>query len=431
MINERKKAVAVIGLGYVGLPLAVAFGKKFTTYGFDTSVSRVEECRFGRDSTLQVSAADFAAAPHVTFTSDAHDLSHADFIIVAVPTPINPARRPDFGPLKHACNLIGSVMKNGVTVVFESTVFPGATEEICVPVLERRSRKTWKTDFHIAYSPERVNPGDEVHTLDTITKLVAGDTDETLKRVADLYRAVISAAVYEVESIGIAEAAKVIENTQRDLNIALVNELALIFHRLGLDTTKILDAAGTKWNFLPFRPGLVGGHCIGVDPYYLTHKAEMVGYHPEVILAGRRINDDMGKFVAVETVKEMVKNGVCVDGASVSVLGVTFKEDCSDLRNTQVRPLVAELESYGLRVSLNDPIADNAEVEREFGKSLTDWNELEAAKVLVVCVAHREYRARSLEVFLGKLQTPGIVMDVKSMFNPVEFEGSGYSLWRL
>ncbi|MDH3692478.1 MAG: nucleotide sugar dehydrogenase, partial [Gammaproteobacteria bacterium] len=383
-MTQKAETVAVLGLGYVGLPLAVAFGKRYPTLGFDTNATRVAECGSGSDSTRQVDKRDFAAATQLNFTSDARDLSDAEFIIVAVPTPINPARRPDFGPLKHACSLIGSVMQKGVTVVFESTVFPGATQEICVPVLERRSRLTWMQDFYVAYSPERVNPGDETHTLDTITKLVAGDTKETLRRVADLYRAIISADVYEVESIAIAEAAKVIENTQRDLNIALVNELALIFHRLGLDTTKILDAANTKWNFLPFRPGLVGGHCIGVDPYYLTHKAEMVGYRPEVILAGRRINDEMGKFVAVETVKEMILNGVSVDGATVSVLGVTFKEDCSDLRNTQVRPLVEELRSYGLQVILHDPIADSEDVEREFGQALTAWEELKPASALVV-----------------------------------------------
>ncbi|MDH3280379.1 MAG: nucleotide sugar dehydrogenase, partial [Gammaproteobacteria bacterium] len=320
---DTDSSVAIVGLGYVGLPLALAFSKRYATVGFDIDSKRVEQCQNGHDATGEVPDHQFDASSNITFTSDPQALSTVDYVVVAVPTPINEARRPDFGPLKGACALIGPVLHKGVTVVFESTVFPGATEEICIPELEKHSELRWLRDFNVGYSPERVNPGDKKHTIDKIRKLVAGDTPETRRKLCDLYGSIISAGVYEVESIQVAEAAKVIENTQRDVNIALVNELSLIFHRLGLDTTEILDAASTKWNFLPFRPGLVGGHCIGVDPYYLTHKAEMVGYHPEVILAGRRINDEMGKFVAVETVKEMIKNGVRVDGTTVSVLGVT------------------------------------------------------------------------------------------------------------
>ena len=428
---DTDSSVAIVGLGYVGLPLALAFSKRYATVGFDIDSKRVEQCQNGHDATGEVPDHQFDASSNITFTSDPQALSTVDYVVVAVPTPINEARRPDFGPLKGACALIGPVLHKGVTVVFESTVFPGATEEICIPELEKHSELRWLRDFNVGYSPERVNPGDKEHTLDKIRKLVAGDTPETRRKLCDLYGSIISAGVYEVESIQVAEAAKVIENTQRDVNIALVNELSLIFHRLGLDTTEILDAASTKWNFLPFRPGLVGGHCIGVDPYYLTHKAEMVGYHPEVILAGRRINDEMGKFVAVETVKEMIKNGVRVDGTTVSVLGVTFKEDCGDLRNTQVRLLVEELRSYGLRVVLHDPIADSSEVEREFGQPLTVWEELEPAAALVLCVPHREYRNRSQESFVKKLESPGVVVDVKSMFDHSQFESAGYSVWRL
>lgn len=427
----KETTIAIVGLGYVGLPLALAFGRHYSTVGFDIDSTRVAQCKSGHDASGQVSDQDLRASNSTTFTSDPQALATVDYVVVAVPTPINEARRPDFGPLKEACALIGSVLRKGATVVFESTVFPGATEEICIPELEKHSQLRWRRDFNIGYSPERVNPGDKEHTLDKICKLVAGDTPETRQRLCDLYGSIISAGVYEVESIKVAEAAKVIENTQRDLNIALVNELALIFHRLGLDTTKVLDAAGTKWNFLPFRPGLVGGHCIGVDPYYLTHKAEMVGYHPEVILAGRRINDEMGKFVAVETVKEMIKSGVRVDGARVNVLGVTFKEDCGDLRNTQVRPLVDELRSYGLTVTLHDPIADSGEVESQFGLPLAKWDTLEPAAALILCVAHKEYRQRPQTSFSEKLSHPGVVVDVKSLFDPAPFVEAGYTVWRL
>src|SRR5712671_6074046 len=328
--------VAVVGLGYVGLPLAVAFGKKLRTIGFDLSAEKVENYRRHVDPTGEVSGEELRAATRLDVTTDPSQLAAADIIVVAVPTPVDTVRQPDFGPLIGASTTVGKHMKNGAIVVYESTVYPGATEEVCIPVLERNSGMKWLTDFNVGYSPERINPGDKEHTLETIVKVVAGDTPQTLEQVAKLYGAVVAAGVYRASSIKVAEAAKVIENTQRDLNIAFVNELAIIFEKLGLDTLEVLKAAGTKWNFLPFRPGLVGGHCIGVDPYYLTHKAELLGYHPEVILAGRRINDSMGQHVARKAVQQMIHAGRNIKGARVNVLGLTFKEDCPDIRNSKV-----------------------------------------------------------------------------------------------
>src|SRR5438094_8638950 len=358
--------VAVVGLGYVGLPLAVAFGKKLRTIGFDLSAEKVESYRRHLDPTREVSGEELRAATGLTVTTDPAQLSAADMIVVAVPTPVDTVRQPDFGPLVSASTTVGKHMKNGAIVVYESTVYPGATEEVCIPVLEKNSGKTWLKDFNVGYSPERINPGDKEHRLETIVKVVAGDTPETLDKVASLYRAIVEAGVYPVSSIKVAEAAEVIENTQRDLNIALINELAIIFNRIGIDTLAVLQAAGTKWNFLPFRPGLVGGHCIGVDPYYLTHKAEMVGYQPQVILAGRRINDGMGKFIAEQTIKQMIRNGSPVKGAAVTVLGLTFKENCPDLRNSRVIDVIRELESYGVRVHVHDPVADKEEALHEY-----------------------------------------------------------------
>ncbi|HEX8964257.1 MAG TPA: nucleotide sugar dehydrogenase, partial [Rhodocyclaceae bacterium] len=327
--------VGVVGLGYVGLPLAVAFGKKFRTIGYDLSETKVSAYRRHVDPTGEVATEELSAAHLLECTVDASQLAAADYIVVAVPTPVDEAHQPDLSPLVSSSATVGRHMKRGAIVVFESTVYPGATEEVCVPVLERHSGMKWKEDFHVGYSPERINPGDREHTLATIVKVVSGDDAGTLESVAALYESVVTAGVHRASSIKVAEAAKVIENTQRDLNIALMNELAIIFDRMGLDTTEVLEAAGTKWNFLKFKPGLVGGHCIGVDPYYLTHKAEMLGYHPEVILAGRRINDGMGKFVAEKTIKLMIKAGINIKGAVVNVLGLTFKEDCPDLRNSR------------------------------------------------------------------------------------------------
>jgi len=423
--------VGVVGLGYVGLPLAVEFGKKLRTIGFDRSQEKVANYQRHVDPTGEVSTADLKAATRLTVGTDAAALGDADFIIIAVPTPVDDAHQPDFGPLIGASESVGKHMKRGTTVVFESTVYPGATEEICVPIMEKYSGMKWKQDFFVGYSPERINPGDKERTLTRITKVVSGDTPETLDRVAQMYGSVITAGVYRASSIKVAEAAKVIENTQRDLNIALMNELAIIFERLGIDTLEVLQAAGTKWNFLPFRPGLVGGHCIGVDPYYLTHKAEMLGYHPEVILAGRRINDGMGKFVAEQTVKHLVRNGWMVKDAPVIVLGLTFKEDCPDLRNSRVIDVIRELQSYGADVHVHDPVADPAEAAHEYGVQLTPWDQLPQAAAIVAAVAHRQFKARPLSDYLAKLQPKGVVADVKSQFDAVSLGGEGVTVWRL
>src|SRR5664279_1242764 len=341
--------IAVVGLGYVGLPLAVEFGKKYSTVGFDLSVPKIAAYRKGVDPTGEVLSDELRAATGLRFTTDPSELREADFIVVAVPTPVDEAHQPDFGPLLSASALVGANLKRGATVVFESTVYPGATEEICIPVIEQHSGAKWKRDFFVGYSPERINPGDREHSLTRITKVVSGDTLETLEKVASIYGSIVTAGVYGARSISVAEAAKVIENTQRDLNIALMNELALLFHKIGIDTTEVLEAAGTKWNFLPFRPGVVGGHYIGVAPYYLTHQADKLGYHPQLILAGRRINDGMGKYVAEQTVKQLIQTGFSVKGADVSVLGLTFKENCPDIRNSRVIDVIQELVSYGAR----------------------------------------------------------------------------------
>jgi UDP-N-acetyl-D-galactosamine dehydrogenase len=423
--------VAVVGLGYVGLPLAVAFGRKYRTLGFDLSETKIANYRRGVDPTGEVSSEDLQAATQLSVSSDPMVLGEADFIIVAVPTPVDEAHQPDFQPLVGASEAVGKYMKRGATVVFESTVYPGATEEVCIPIMERCSGMKWRQDFFVGYSPERINPGDKERTLTKITKVVSGDTPRTLDLVTQMYGSVITAGVYPASSIKVAEAAKVIENTQRDLNIALMNELAIIFDRLGIDTLEVLQAAGTKWNFLPFRPGLVGGHCIGVDPYYLTHKAEMLGYHPEVILAGRRINDGMGKFVAEQTVKHLVRNGWKVAGAPIIVLGLTFKEDCPDLRNSRVIDVIRELRSYGAEVVVHDPVADAAEAMHEYGVQLTPWERLPKAAAIVAAVAHRDYKARPASDYLAKLQPQGVVADVKSLFAAADFADSDIKVWRL
>ena len=423
--------VAVVGLGYVGLPLAVEFGKKMATIGYDLSVEKIEHYRRFCDPTGEVSADDLKAATRLTVTTDPAELAKADFIIVAVPTPVDAAHIPDFSPLVGSSTTVGKYMKRGATVVYESTVYPGATEEVCIPILEKHSGMKWPQDFHVGYSPERVNPGDKERTITKIVKVVSGDDAATLDRVADLYGSVITAGVHRASSIKVAEAAKVIENTQRDLNIALMNELSLIFHRLGIDTLEVLKAAGTKWNFLPFRPGLVGGHCIGVDPYYLTHKADMLGYHPQVILAGRRINDHMGKYVAEQTVKQMISSDLPVKGADVVVLGMTFKENCPDLRNSKVIDVVRELKSFGANVHVHDPIASSDECEHEYGVALTPWEKLPQAHALVLAVAHRDYLEMGLERLTGGLTKGGVFADVKSLFEPHTVRQLGFEPWRL
>ena len=423
--------VAVVGLGYVGLPLAVEFGKLFNTIGFDLSREKVASYRSFVDPTGEVSAEDLRAASKLVPTNDPSELRRADIIIVAVPTPVDAAHQPDFGALLSASEAVGRHLKHGAIVVFESTVYPGATEEICVPAIERHSGKKWKRDFFVGYSPERINPGDREHTLTSITKVVSGDTPETLERLAALYGSVVRAGVHRASSIKVAEAAKVIENTQRDLNIALMNELSLIFHKIGIDTVEVLETAGTKWNFLPFRPGLVGGHCIGVDPYYLTHKADMIGYHPQVILAGRRINDGMGKYVAEQTVKLMTQAGVHVKNAHVNVLGLTFKENCPDLRNSRVIDVIQELQSFGVTVHVHDPVADSREAIHEYGVTLTPWDELPRADAIVAAVAHKELRARSLDQVCEKVAPNGLYVDVKSQADAASLRARGITVWRL
>jgi UDP-N-acetyl-D-galactosamine dehydrogenase len=424
--------IAVVGLGYVGLPLAAEFGKKYDTIGYDLSEAKIANYKNYCDPTGEVSSADLKAAARLSVSTDPTTIGKADVIIIAVPTPVDEAHIPDFSPLVGSSTTVGKHMKKGAIVVYESTVYPGATEEVCIPLLEKHSGLKWKQDFHVGYSPERVNPGDKERTITRIVKVVSGDDVATLDTVAEVYGSVITAGVHRASSIKVAEAAKVIENTQRDLNIALMNELSLIFDRMGIDTLEVLQAAGTKWNFLPFRPGLVGGHCIGVDPYYLTHKAEMLGYHPQVILAGRRINDGMAAWVAQQTVKQMIGNGTQVKGAKVTVLGLTFKENCPDLRNSKVADLVKELQSFGCEVAVHDPIAENHEAEHEYGISLTPWDRLPAqADAIVAAVSHKEYLAMPLADILGKLKKGGVFTDVKSAYDPAAIKAAGYSLWRL
>ena len=423
--------VGVIGLGYVGLPLAVEFGKKMQTIGFDLSTEKVDSYKRFCDPTGEVSSEDLKAATQLQVSADPSVLKVCDYLIVAVPTPVDAAHQPDFSPLVGSSTSVGKHMKKGAIVVYESTVYPGATEEICIPILEQYSGLKWKQDFNVGYSPERINPGDKVHTLTTILKVVAGDNADTLEKVAQLYELVITAGVHRASSIKVAEAAKVIENTQRDLNIALMNELSLIFHKMGIDTLEVLQAAGTKWNFLPFRPGLVGGHCIGVDPYYLTHKADMLGYHPQVILAGRRINDGMGKFIAEQTVKEMIAAGSHIKGAKVSVLGLTFKENCPDLRNSRVIDVIHELISYGIEVHVHDPVPDQHEAMHEYGITLETWEQLPAANAIVVAVSHQEFADKSLAEYQAKLSANGVLIDVKAIFDPQAVKAAGIPFWRL
>lgn len=423
--------IAVIGLGYVGLPLVVEFGKQVRTIGFDIATAKVQACQRGTDPSRELTDAEVQAARHAVYTDDPRLLGEADVIIVAVPTPVDEAHIPDFKPLVGASTSVGRHMKKGAIVVYESTVYPGATEEVCIPVLERESGMKWKQDFFVGYSPERINPGDKEHTLTRILKIVSGDTPETLDKVARVYEKIIVPGVHRASSIKAAEAAKVIENTQRDLNIALMNELAIIFDKIGLDTSEVLEAAGTKWNFLKFKPGLVGGHCIGVDPYYLTHKAESLGYHPQVILAGRRINDGMGKFVAEQTIKQMIASGSHVKGAKVNVLGLTFKENCGDLRNSKVIDIIRELQSYGVDVHVTDALADPEEALHEYGVRLERWDDLPRADAIVAAVAHREYAELGVEALGRKVVAGGAFIDVKAAFDPQAIRGAGLRLWRL
>jgi UDP-N-acetyl-D-galactosamine dehydrogenase len=431
MGNEQTRSIAVVGLGYVGLPIAVAFGKQGPVVGFDINKAKIAELRRGVDRTGEVSTADLKAS-QVQYTWEPAELKAADFIIVAVPTPINEALQPDFTALQKSSELIGSNLAPGTIVVYESTVYPGATEEVCLPILEKMSGMKAGVDFKIGYSPERINPGDKEHTLERIIKVVSAQDAESLEIVAKTYETVVKAGIHRASSIKVAEAAKVIENTQRDLNIALMNELALIFHRLGIDTKSVLEAAGTKWNFLRFSPGLVGGHCIGVDPYYLTAKAESVGYHPQVILSGRRINNGMGKFVAEQTMKLLSQLPRPVNDLKVAVLGLTFKENVPDLRNSKVPDIINELREYGVQVVVHDPIAESGEAVHEYGIKLVDWKDLKDVDCVIVAVAHRSFLEIGLSELLKPLrdQKSGVLIDVKSIFDPSKVPPS-IKYWRL
>jgi len=424
--------ISIIGLGYVGLPLAVEFGKKRQVVGFDINAKRIAELQNGQDHTLETTPEELKAATQLAFTSHIDDLRECAVFIVTVPTPIDEVNRPDLTPLIKASETVGKVMKAGAIVIFESTVYPGATEEVCVPVLEKFSGKKFNVDFFCGYSPERINPGDKVNTLTKIKKITSGSTPEVADLVDALYNEIITAGTHKAASIKVAEAAKVIENTQRDLNIALVNELSVIFERLGIDTLDVLEAAGSKWNFLPFRPGLVGGHCIGVDPYYLTHKAEQVGYHPQVILAGRRINDNMARYVARNTIKLMLKNGMDVPRCRIGVLGITFKENCPDIRNSKIVDMVREFQAWGASVSVADPWADAGEVAQEYGIQLGHIDANNPVDALVVAVGHREYRRAAVEELRSLCRgTLPILIDVKSLFNPQEARDAGFTIFRL
>lgn len=411
--------IALIGLGYVGLPLAVEFGKRRPVIGYDLKRERIEELRRGLDRTREVSAEELAAARHLRVTDDAAELARCTVFIVTVPTPIDRHKRPDLTALLAASETVGKALKPGDLVIYESTVYPGCTEEDCVPVLERASGLVFNRDFTVGYSPERINPGDPEHRLPTIKKVTSGSTPEAAERVDALYREIITAGTHKAPSIKVAKAAKVIENTQRDVNIALINELAILFDKLGIDTRAVLEAAGTKWNFLPFRPGLVGGHCIGVDPYYLTHKAQEVGHHPEIILAGRRLNDAMGAYVAGRVVKLLIKRRRPVEDARALVLGLTFKENCPDLRNTRVIDLIAELQDYGMHVDVHDPWADPQEARQEYGLELTAEPEPGTYEAIVLAVAHRQYRDLGAEAIRAWLREGGVLYDVKHVL-PLE-----------
>mgnify|MGYP003970088049 CR=1 FL=1 len=431
MVDFEKK-IAVIGLGYVGLPLAVEFGKQRITLGFDINESRIGELRDGNDSTLEVSQNELSDAKLLNFSSDAIELDSCHIFIITVPTPIDSVNRPDLTPIQQASETVGKHLKKGDLIIYESTVFPGCTEEICVPILERISGLTFNKDFFCGYSPERINPGDKVNTLTKIKKITSGSTQEVSREVDHLYRSIITAGTFQASSIKVAEAAKVIENTQRDLNIALVNELSVIFGRLGIDTLDVLEAAGSKWNFLPFRPGLVGGHCIGVDPYYLTHKAEQVGYNPQVILAGRRINDNMAQYMVKKFVQKMVKNNIDVSKSTVGLLGITFKENCPDIRNSKAIDIVTELQSWNIKVVVMDPWADPSEVDEVYGLQLNVVSHEHRVDSLIVAVGHDQFR----ELTPDKLRqfcngTFPVLADVKSLYSRQDAVDQGFTVFRL
>lgn len=430
-IVDKKEKLSLVGLGYVGMPIAVAFARKINVVGFDLNAAKIELYRSGIDPTKEVGDAVISQTT-VDFTADSAKLREARFHIVAVPTPVNDDHTPDLTPVEGASRILGQNLSPGSVVVFESTVYPGVTEDICVPILEKESGLKCGVDFKIGYSPERINPGDKVHRLETIRKIVSGMDEETLDIVAKVYELVVEAGVHRAESIKVAEAAKVIENSQRDINIAFMNELSIIFNKMGIDTKAVLEAAGTKWNFLKFYPGLVGGHCIGVDPYYLTYKAEELGYHSQIILSGRRINDDMGKYVAENVVKNLIKADKAVKGARVAILGFTFKENCPDTRNTKVIDIVKELREYAIEPVIADPAADAAEAKRLYGIEFTDVSEVKDMDAVVLAVAHDAFSAFSMaqiDGFFGHGRK--VLLDLKGLLNRKEYEEAGYSYWRL
>ncbi|PLX54889.1 MAG: Vi polysaccharide biosynthesis UDP-N-acetylglucosamine C-6 dehydrogenase TviB [Chromatiales bacterium] len=423
MLDLKDSRIGIIGLGYVGLPLAVAFGRKFPTLGFDIDANRVAELKAGKDGTLEVSAADLAAVDQLTYSASADDLAGCNTFIVTVPTPIDRHKRPDLRPLESASRTVGEALGKGDVVIYESTVYPGATEEVCVPILERISGLRFNTDFFVGYSPERINPGDKEHRLETITKVVSGSTPDAARFVDELYRSIVVAGTHLASSIRVAEAAKVIENTQRDVNIALINELAMIFGRLGIDTEQVLEAAGSKWNFLPFRPGLVGGHCIGVDPYYLTHKAQEIGYHPEMILAGRRINDNMGLHVALQVAKLMMNRGILVSDSRILVMGLTFKENCPDIRNTRVVDVIQELGNYGASVDVWDPWVNADEVRLEYGIDVTGTPVEGTYDAVILAVSHREFQEMGVERIRAFGKANHVLYEVKYLLPADEVDG--------
>ena len=423
MLDLKDSRIGVIGLGYVGLPLAVAFGRKFPTLGFDIDLNRVAELQSGQDGTLEVSPAELAEVADLTYSSSTADLAACNTFIVTVPTPIDRHNRPDLRPLESASHTVAEALSEGDVVIYESTVYPGATEEVCVPILERVSGLRFNTDFFVGYSPERINPGDKEHRLETITKVVSGSTPAAARFVDELYRSIVVAGTHVASSIRVAEAAKVIENTQRDVNIALINELAMIFGRLGIDTEQVLEAAGSKWNFLPFRPGLVGGHCIGVDPYYLTHKAQEIGYHPEMILAGRRINDNMGLHVALQVAKLMMNRGILVSSSRILVMGLTFKENCPDIRNTRVIDVIQELGNYSATVDVWDPWVNADEVRAEYGIDVIDTPAEGDYDAVILAVSHRQFQEMGAERIRALGKANHVLYEVKYLFPADQVDG--------
>lgn len=424
-------SIAIVGQGYVGIPLAIEFGKYFPTIGFDISRDKIEKLKAGKPPGGEVDSDDLMHSPFLSFSDNPECLANANFIILAVPTLVNTMHLPDLGPIISASNMVGKYMARGTVVIYESTVYPGVTEEVCIPALEESSGFTWKTDFHVGYSPERVNPGDKNHNLSNVVKIVSGDDASTLNKVSELYKTIVKAGIYQATSIKVAEAAKVVENTQRDLNIGLMNEVAIISHLVGIDTKDVIDAASTKWNFMPMRPGLVGGHCISVVPYYLTYKAEMLGYHPDVIMAGRRINDGMGKYIADQAIKQMISAGIPVNGSKVGVLGLAFKENIQDLSNSKIVDTIKELESFGVEVFVHDPVVQAEMAKSVYGIKLAEWNSIPQLDAMILAVVHDPYLHMPIKELTKKLRPRGCFVDIPSAIPPKELADLNISAWRL